>query len=211
MLKNCLLIVFCVFVSSNICFGEVTDFTSYNIENDIIQINQPNDANLMLNKVRKDRNTIANVLNLTPEQIYKTRQVEEHRMEEITPVVNNFITQKEELKKLYEKNCSKKDITAVKREMDKLSKSIRKICKKYDREFEKLLTSEQKSKYKMVQKLRFEEMKNVKKTQRYSSTKSDLRPFGKNISQSAYLEEVRNERSLKTKCNRILKKKQIEN
>ena len=211
MLKNCLLIVFCVFVSSNICFGEVTDFTSYNIENDIIQINQPNDANLMLNKVRKDRNTIANVLNLTPEQIYKTRQVEKHRMEEITPVVNNFITQKEELKKLYEKNCSKKDITAVKREMDKLSKSIRKICKKYDREFEKLLTSEQKSKYKMVQKLRFEEMKNVKKTQRYSSTKSDLRPFGKNISQSAYLEEVRNERSLKTKCNRILKKKQIEN
>lgn len=203
MYKKILLLALFVFVSSNICFGEVT---SYNIDDEIIQMNRHDEAYLMLNRVRKDRNTISNVLNLTPAQICKIRQIEEHRMEEITPVVDDFIVKKEELKKL--QTNPKKDIKAVKKEMDRLTKCIRKICKKYDREFEKLLTSEQKSKYKMVQKLRFEEMKKAKKPQRYSSPKSDLRPFGENISQPAYLEKVRNERSFKTKCKRIFQNKQ---
>lgn len=204
MLKKVLLLTFVTFVSSNICFGEIT---SFNIENDVIKINQSNEDFLLLNKARKDRNTIANVLNLTPTQICKVRNVEEQRLKEITPVVNDFIAKKEELKQLQNSGAQKQKINTVKKEMNCLAKKIKKICEKYDKSFEKLLTSEQRSKYKMVQKLRFEEMKNVKKTQRYSSRKSDLRPFGENISQSAYLEEVRNERSLKTKCKKIFKSK----
>lgn len=203
MFKKVLLLTFITIISSNICFGEIT---SYNIENEVIKINQSDEDFLLLNKARKDRNTVTNVLNLTPTQICKVKNIEEQRLKEITPVVDDFIVKKEELKKLQTSGATKSEINTVKKEMNCLTKKIKKICKKYDNSFEKLLTPEQRSKYKVVQKLRFEDLRNVKKTQRYSSKKSDLRPFGENISQSAYLEEVRSERSLKNKCKKIFKR-----
>ncbi len=205
MLKKVLPLCIAVLLSSNICSAEML-IPSKNIDDEIIKIEKPDQAYTMLNKVRKDRNTIYNVLNFTPQQICKTKQIEECRFNDITPVVNEFLFKKKELKRLQTNNCAKNEINAIKKDMEKLEKKIKKICKKYDKDFEKLLTREQKNKYDMVQRLRFEELKNVKKMQRYSTNKSDLKPFGKNITQSEYLEEIKQERSLKTKCKKLFKK-----
>lgn len=206
MLKKVLPLCLVAMISSNICFAEMI-MPARSIENEVIQVDKPNQAYTMLNQVRKDRNTIYNVLNLTPAQIKQTRIIEKERYNEMTPIVDEFMDYKAQLRKLQANNGSRKEMNAVKREMNRLTREVKKVCDAYDKDFEKLLNREQKNKYKMVQKLRFEDMKHLKRARRYSTHKSDLRPFGEDISQNAYLEEVKEERSLKTKFKNLFNKK----
>lgn len=206
MLKKVLPLCLVAMISSNICFAEMI-MPARSIENEVIQVDKPNQAYTMLNQVRKDRNTIYNVLNLTPAQIKQTRIIEKERYNEMTPIVDEFMDYKAQLRKLQANNGSRKEMNAVKREMNRLTREVKKVCDAYDKDFEKLLNREQKNKYKMVQKLRFEDMKHLKRARRYSTHKSDLRPFGEDISQNAYLEEIKEERSLKTKFKNLFNKK----
>ena len=205
MLKKVLPLCVIAIMTSNVCSAEMI-MPARSIENEIIQVEKPNQAYSMLNQIRKDRNTIYNVLNLTPTQIKKTREIEKERYEEMTPIVDEFMGYKAQLRKLQANNGSKKEMNAIKKEMNRLTRQVKKVCDAYDEDFEKLLNKEQKNKYKMVQKLRFEDMKHLKRARRYSTHKSDLRPFGENISQNAYLEDIREERSLKNKIKELFKK-----
>ncbi|MBR5554941.1 Spy/CpxP family protein refolding chaperone [bacterium] len=205
MLKKVLPLCAVVFMTSGVCSAEMI-MPPRSIENEVIQVEKSTQAYTMLNQVRKDRNTIYNVLNLTPAQIKKTREIEKERYEEMTPIVDEFMGYKAQLRKLQANNGSKKEMNAIKKEMNRLTKQVKKVCDAYDEDFEKLLNKEQKNKYKMVQKLRFEDMKHLKRARRYSTHKSDLRPFGENISQYAYLEEIKEERSLKTKVKNLFTK-----
>ena len=205
MLKKVLPLCVIAIMTSNVCSAEMI-MPARSIENEIIQVEKPNQAYSMLNQIRKDRNTIYNVLNLTPTQIKKTREIEKERYEEMTPIVDEFMGYKAQLRKLQANNGSKKEMNAIKKEMNRLTRQVKKVCDAYDEDFEKLLNKEQKNKYKMVQKLRFEDMKHLKRARRYSTHKSDLRPFGENITQNAYLEDIREERSLKNKIKELFKK-----
>ena len=205
MLKKVLPLCVIAIMTSNVCSAEMI-MPARSIENEIIQVEKPNQAYSMLNQIRKDRNTIYNVLNLTPTQIKKTREIEKARYEEMTPILDEFMEYKTQLRKLQANNGSRKEMNAIKKEMNRLTKDVKKVCDDYDKDFEKLLNREQKSKYKMVQKLRFEDMKHLKRARRYSTHKSDLRPFGEDISQNAYLEDIREERSLKNKIKELFKK-----
>lgn len=205
MKKIVFLAVLMVFMS-NVVYAEMI-MPAQSIENEVVEVEKPNQAYTMLNQIRKDRNTIYNVLNLTPTQICKTREIEKERFEEITPLVDQLMLRKKEMRQLKYQEASNRELNAVQRDLDRISRSIKKVCAKYDKRFEKLLTDEQKNKYNMVQKLRFEDLKKFKKVQKNGAKQSDLRPFGVAISQPAYLEELKEQRSLKNKCKNLFKRK----
>ena len=138
MLKKVLPLCLVAMISSNICFAEMI-MPARSIENEVIQVDKPNQAYTMLNQVRKDRNTIYNVLNLTPAQIKQTRIIEKERYNEMTPIVDEFMDYKAQLRKLQANNGSRKEMNAVKREMNRLTREVKKVCDAYDKDFEKLL------------------------------------------------------------------------
>ena len=189
MIKKVFISVILVFAGINICQAEMI-MPSQSIENEVLEVERPSQAYNMMSRIKKDRNTIYNVLNLTPDQICKMTEIEQERYKEIIPVVECLMQKKSEIKQL----------------KDKLESKIKKIGNKYDKQFEKILNKEQKSKYKMIQKLRYEDLKKLKKIDKYGRKESDLRPFGCKISQPAYLEQLNEQRSFKNKCRSFFKK-----
>ena len=83
------------------------------------------------------------------------------------------------------------------RKINILSKQIKKISEKHDKCFEKLLTGEQKSKYRMIQKLRREDYKKLDKIEIRGRKQSDLRPFGCNINQAEYSQKIKHRKKTK--------------
>ncbi len=205
MIKKVFISVILVFAGINICQAEMI-MPSQSIENEVLEVERPSQAYNMMSRIKKDRNTIYNVLNLTPDQICKMTEIEQERYKEIVPVVECLMQKKSEIKQLKEEGASKSKISAAEREADKLESKVKKIGNKYDKQFEKILNKEQKSKYKMIQKLRYEDLKKLKKIDKYGRKESDLRPFGCKISQPAYLEQLNKERSFKNKCRSFFKK-----
>ena len=205
MIKKVFISVILVFAGINICQAEMI-MPSQSIENEVLEVELPSQAYNMMSRIKKDRNTIYNVLNLTPDQICKMTEIEQERYKEIVPVVECLMQKKSEIKQLKEEGASKSKISAAEREADKLESKVKKIGNKYDKQFEKILNKEQKSKYKMIQKLRYEDLKKLKKIDKYGRKESDLRPFGCKISQPAYLEQLNKERSFKNKCRSFFKK-----
>ena len=205
MIKKILCSVFLIFLLSNLCYAEMI-MPSQSIENEVLEVERPSQAYNMMFRIKKDRNTIYNVLNLTPSQINKMTEIENERYKEIVPVVECLMQIKSEIKTLKAQGGSKSQIDTACKELDKLEKQIKKISSKYDKEFEKILNNEQKSKYKMIQKLRYEDLKKIKKIDQHGRKQSDLRPFGCKISQPAYMEEIKEENSFKNKCKRLFTK-----
>lgn len=205
MCKRILIAILAGILSANICFAE-TILSPQSIEDEVIQVEKPAEAYTLMNRIRKDRNTIYNVLNLTPDQICKTREIEQQRFEEITPLVDELLIIRKQIRELSRSGTSKREINSLCRQSDKIEKQIRKICKKYDKCFEELLNKEQKNKYKMVQKLRFDDLEKMKKIDKHGRKPSDLRPFGYGISQPQYLENLNEQRSFKNKIRTLFTK-----
>ncbi len=204
-MKKVLSAIVFILLIQNIVSAEMI-MPSQSIENEVLEVERPSQAYNMMFRIKKDRNTIYNVLNLTPSQINKMTEIEHERYKEIVPVVECLMQTKGEIKKLKEQGASKSQIAAACREMEKQEKQIRKISGKYDKQFEKILNHEQKNKYDMIQKLRYEDLKKLKKIDQYGRKDSDLRPFGCKISQPAYMEELEEQRSFKNKCKNLFKK-----
>lgn len=204
-MKKILSAIVFIFLIQNIVSAEMI-MPSQSIENEVLEVERPSQAYNMMFRIKKDRNTIYNVLNLTPSQINKMTEIEHERYKEIVPVVECLMQTKGEIKKLKEQGASKSQIAVACREMEKQEKQIRKISSKYDKQFEKILNHEQKNKYDMIQKLRYEDLKKLKKIDQYGRKDSDLRPFGCKISQPAYMEELEEQRSFKNKCKNLFKK-----
>jgi len=205
-MKKLLLFAVFIFALSNTASAEMI-MPASSIEEEVIRIEKPNQAYTMLNGIRKDRNTIYNVLNLTPSQICKTREIEKSRFEEISPLIDELMLCKKKLKELCTQKASKKEICAVERKINKLSKQIKRISEKHDKCFEKLLNNEQKNKYEMIQKLRREDYKKLDKIEKQGRKQSDLRPFGCNVSQAQFSQELKEQRSFKNRCKKLFKRK----
>lgn len=204
-MKKFLSAIVFILLIQNIVSAEMI-MPSQSIENEVLEVERPSQAYNIMFRIKKDRNTIYNVLNLTPSQINKMTEIEHERYKEIVPVVECLMQTKGEIKKLKEQGASKSQISAACRKMEKQQKQIKKISSKYDKQFEKILNHEQKNKYDMIQKLRYEDLKKLKKIDQYGRKDSDLRPFGCKISQPAYMEELEEQRSFKNKCKNLFKK-----
>ena len=81
MIKKVFISVILVFAGINICQAEMI-MPSQSIENEVLEVERPSQAYNMMSRIKKDRNTIYNVLNLTPEQICKMTEIEQERYKE---------------------------------------------------------------------------------------------------------------------------------
>lgn len=200
MKKRVLIAMVCLLMTAPVVFAEnevsvETEVTSTAIiKNDF--------SSHLLEKIRMQRSTIYNALNLTPCQIKKIEEIDKKRYAQLEPELRKMSLAKCKIKNIadcMEKgqgNYTTQDVKAVKKEFDSAKDNIKNISNKYDKEMKKVLTSEQKSKYNMIRKLKRTDLKKLHKTQQNGSKPSDLRPFGQPVSQAAYSEEMKKQRSL---------------
>ena len=92
------------------------------------------------------------------------------------------------------KDLNNKSIDVTQKELNSIKQDIKTISNKYDKEFKKILTSEQKSKYNMIRKLKHADLK---KLEQKNHKESSRRPFGVPITQAEYSEQQRQKNSLK--------------
>ncbi|MBR6098126.1 Spy/CpxP family protein refolding chaperone [bacterium] len=153
----------------------------------------------LVEKIKAERNTIYNALNLTPEQIQKKDEIEKKRYEALEPELKNLCLSRKKLKDLETtKSADTKTINAAQKEVNSARKEIKSISNKYDKEFKKILTSAQKSKYNMIRKLK---RADLKKLEQKNTKKPDLRPFGVPISQAEYAQQKKHPKKSKKQTN----------
>lgn len=150
----------------------------------------------LIDKIKIERNTIYNALNLTSEQIKQKDATEEKRYAELEPVLRKYCLCHKKLNEI-KKSKNDKEIKTVEKELDSLKKDIKNISNKYDKSLKKILTSDQKSKYDMVRKLKRAEIKNNNKS--VSTKKTTLKPFGVPVSQAEYTKQQKENKKSKNK------------
>jgi len=182
MKRAILLVVLGVIIFCPASFAE--DEVSIETEIANTAIVQGDFSSQLVDKIKAERNTIYNALNLTSEQLQKKDCIEKKRYEALEPELKKLCLSRKNLKDLETtKSADISKIRAAQKEVNAARKEIKSISNKYDKEFKKILTSEQKSKYNMIRKLK---RADLKKLEQKNSKTPDLRPFGVPISQSEY-------------------------
>lgn len=155
----------------------------------------------LLEKIKLQRDSIYNALNLTPSQIKCKNEIDKKRYEELMPQLKKLCYLNRKIEAAGQSGDIGK-VKAIQNEYKPVKKCIRSISEKYDKEFMKILNSSQKEKYRMIRKLKRTDLKKQQKIQQNGKKQSDLRPFGEKISQPAYTEKMKKENSLwnKIKC-----------
>lgn len=159
MRKLCLattLTVLSVFAFSNISFAQ--DINSYLLSDNTQAVSGFHNNN--------DRPKIKDVLNLTPEQAQKAKEMRERSKSKIMPIVESLKTERQKLRQLKESNASQEEIKAQKDKVIALRKQAQQIREQNMKEFETILTPDQKVKFakfkeerKVMMKNKFEERK----------------------------------------------------
>lgn len=147
----------------------------------------------LIEKIKVERNAIYNALNLTPEQIKKKNDLDEKRYKELQPKLKQFCVERRALKDLESKKADAKTIKTAQDKLDSTKNDIKKISSKYDKEFKKILTSEQKSKYNTIIKLTRADLKELEQRQKEMA----LKPFGVPVTQAQYTQQQKENHSLK--------------
>lgn len=206
MKKRILGICLCLIMTAPVVFAE----EDVSIETEVTSaVSNRNDfAPQLVEKIKMQRSAIYNALNLTPAQIKKVNEIENCRYKDLEPELRQLCILRKKLKGLNSaKTCDKSAISATEHELCKVKKNIRSISNKYDKEFKKVLTSEQKSKYSMIRKLKRADLRKVERAHKNGQQQGDLRPFGQPISQATYSENMKKQNSLINKCRNCFKKK----
>lgn len=132
----------------------------------------------LIQRMFDDRAAVYNVLNLSSEQKKCKDDIEKRRYDELdTKII------------LYEKLCTapneecncqtdKAELRKQKKTLKNIEQDIDNIMYKYDKEFKCILTRAQKTKYKNIQKIKKEELKQCKKGKRLFKQDPNLLPFG---------------------------------
>lgn len=204
-MKKVLFILGLCLISTNIPV-QAQDNENTPCEVSIIEEQQYNYASQLIEKNKLQRDSIYNALNLTPAQIKCKNEIEKKRFEALEPELKKFCLVKKKLKRAEEK-CNKSEIANAEKELKPIRKCIRKISSEYDKQFMEILNSEQKAKYRMIRKLKRNDLKKQHKIQKNGQKPSDLKPFGEKISQPAYAEQKHNQTCLWHKMIKKIKKK----
>ena len=196
MKKRVLLIAgLCLLMTAPTVFAD----DSVSIETEVTSsvANKDDYSSQLVEKIKLQRQTIYNALNLTPCQLKQTEQIEKRRYAAIEPELSKFCILRKKVKTLScEKNCDKNAIKKAEKDLKQVKKNIKNISNKYDKEFKKILTSDQKAKYNMIRKLKRADLKKAEKVCKNGEKPSDLRPFGQPISQAEYSQKLKQQNSL---------------
>lgn len=195
MKKALLLISAGMLLSCPLVFAEDLDTPETNITSAITTVK--GDYSLQLiDKIKAERNTIYNALNLTPEQIKQKDTIEAKRYTDLEPVLRKYCLSHKKLNDI-KKSKNEKEIKAVEKELDSVKKDIKDISNKYDKNLKKILTGEQKAKYDMIRKLKRAE---IQKNNKPANTKNTtLKPFGVPVSQAEYTKQQKSHKKSKKK------------
>lgn len=163
----------------------------------------------LIDRIKKQRDTIYNALNLTQEQVKCKNEIEKNRYIELEPALQKLCLEIKQLKDLKARCADKKTICEHEKKLNCTRKEIQHISAKYDKQFMAILTNDQRSKYSMIRKLKRNDLKKLRKIQEKGRKPSDLRPFGEKVLQPEYKQEQHNERCLWHKMiNKMKKNKQ---
>jgi len=187
-------------ISPNIqAFAQDTENTPCEIT--IIEEQRYDYSSQLLEKIKLQRDSIYNALNLTPSQIKCKNEIDKKRYEELMPQLKKLCCLNRKIEAAGKAGDLAK-VKAIRNEYKPVKQSMMKICEKYDKEFMEILNSDQRAKYRMIRKLKRTDLKKQQKIHKNGKKQSDLRPFGEKISQPAYTEKLKKENSLwnKIKC-----------
>lgn len=164
-------------------------------------IEQHDYSTRLVEKIKMQRDVIYNSLNLTPKQIKCKDEIETKRYIELEPELKNFCIYKKKLKDAEAANNAEA-VKQAEKQLKCVRKNIQKISSKYDKEFMKILDSNQRAKYRMIRKLKRNDLKKYQKVQKNGSKPSDVKPFGCKMSQAEYTEKLKEQNSFWNKFKR---------
>lgn len=195
MKKRAILVCLCLLMSAPVVFAEQEPTIETEVSTSVLA--KDDFSPQLLEKIKLQRNTIYNALNLTPCQIKQKDEIDAKRYQALETPLKNMCIARKNLKDISsKKDCKSCEVKKAQKDFDNAKKEISSISNQYDKEFKKILTSDQKAKYNMVRKLKKDDLKKLEKTQQNGQKPSDLRPFGKPISQATYSEEMKKKNSL---------------
>lgn len=172
-----------------------------NVPCEVTIIEEHDYSGQLVEKIKMQRDTIYNALNLTPRQIKCKNEIEKKRYLELEPALKNFCICNKKLKDAKAANDTELICTAEKN-LKSSRKEIQNVSAKYDKEFIKILNSEQRSKYQMIRKLKRTDLKKLQKIQKDGAKSTDVKPFGIKMNQAEYTEKRKQESCLKNKFKR---------
>lgn len=127
------------------------------------------DPESLLVRLKNNRTSIYETLNLTQEQIIEIDKIDAKFYADIQPGLNDISLDINRIQTLAESDdCTLEKVKAVKKDFKLHEKRVSYIKKEYDKKFNKVLTNEQKSAYKTakkVQKIKIKkEIENLKRS-----------------------------------------------
>ena len=133
----------------------------------------------LMEKIRSEKNTLDNVLSLSKDQREIKAQLDSERANEIGDLERNYRCEKEKLRELVRNNAPCDEVKSQQKVLKKSRKEIRKIYKKYDKKFLKILCPLQRSKYREVVKLTKREIRYCKLNKKSCPKDPYINTFGK--------------------------------
>jgi len=106
-----------------------------------------------------ERPDLTKALNLTPEQVEKSKQIREEGRKKMEPIVNNIKAEKKKLMELKQSGASEAEIAAQREKIKGLFEQAKVVHKENFEKFQQILTAEQKAKLKKMEEKRHAEMK----------------------------------------------------
>jgi len=133
----------------------------------------------LMEKIRSEKNTLDNVLSLSKEQREIKAELDKQRHAEAGDLEKLYKSEKRKLRELVKNDCSCAEFKAQKKIVKNTRKQVRKIYKKYDKKFVKILCPLQRSKYREVIKLTRREIRYCKLDKKACPKDPYINTFGK--------------------------------
>lgn len=180
MKKYILIMLTCIILSGNFAFAGETTVFAENQCSDCGCIKQTKCLDLMTS-MYNERATLYNVLNLSNDQQKCKDVIDKKRYEELGEQFKLYEQEKFVLANMCKHNASEEAIKKQEKVVKGIEKCMKKIGKKYDKEFKSILSSEQKAKYNTVRKMEKKEIKYCMKNKAFYKRDPKLRPFGEKM------------------------------
>ena len=141
MKKALILASLCLFVSCPVGFTAENEISP---ETEITStvIHNGDYTSQLLEKIKAERSTIYNSLNMTPLQLAEKDVIDVKRYNDLEPQIKKLCLNRKKLKDLQTaKSSDKSTIKSTQKDIESARQEIKHISNKYDREFKKILTS----------------------------------------------------------------------
>ncbi|MBO7672602.1 hypothetical protein J6S88_04245 [bacterium] len=133
----------------------------------------------LMEKIRSEKNTLDNVLSLSKEQREIKAELDKQRDAELGDLRKNYRAEKQKLRELVKSDCTCSEFKSQQKVVKKTRKQIRKIHKKYDKKFVKILCPLQRSKFREVVKLTKRDIRYCKLNKKACPKDPYINTFGK--------------------------------